>query len=119
MGLNQPASETTMKYLPLMILMSALAAPLSGAGAQEIGTLREGDNLAHMVCAECHMVDKGAAPAARNQAPNFETLANTRGMNAQALRVALRTSHMRMPNLMLTEDQRESVITYILSLKGE
>ena len=118
MGPEQPASEMTMKYFPLMIL-AALAAPLASAAAQDVGTLRQGDTLAHSVCAECHQVDTGAPPAARNRAPNFETLANTRGMNAQALRVALRTSHMRMPNLMLTEDQRESVIAYILSLKGK
>jgi hypothetical protein len=40
-----------------------------------------------------------------------------RGMNAMALRVALQTSHTKMPNLMLKEDDRESVIAYILSLK--
>jgi cytochrome c len=113
------ASHSMMKHLSFLIAAAALAAPFTPGASQEIGTLRSGDMLAHDVCAQCHQVDKGAPQAARNAAPNFETLANTRGMNAQALRVALRTSHTRMPNLMLTEDQRESVIRYILSLKAK
>ena len=73
--------------------------------------------MARTVCAECHNMQKGAPPVARNAAPNFETLAKTPGMNTMALRVALQTSHMKMPNLMLKEEDRESVIAYILSLK--
>ena len=107
-----------MKYLPAMIVAVVLASS-AGAGAQEIGNIRQGSDLAHNVCAECHAVEKGAPPARRNEAPNFETLAKMRGVNAMALRVALQTSHMKMPNLMLSEEDRESVIAYILSLKSE
>ena len=108
-----------MKTMPLLIAALTLAAPLGYAAAQQIGSAREGQNLAETVCAECHQIGRGAQPAARNQAPNFETLANTRGVNAMALRVALQTSHMKMPNLMLSEEQRESVIAYILTLKKQ
>jgi hypothetical protein len=44
-------------------------------------------------------------------------IANTRGMTATALRVFLRTSHPKMPNLILTPEQTADVITYILSLR--
>jgi cytochrome c len=108
-----------MKHLALLVLAAALAAPLSSAGAQEIGSVREGQTLAQTVCSECHAVEKGAPLAVRGAAPNFETLAATPGVNAMALRVALQTSHTKMPNLMLTQEQRESVIAYILSLKGQ
>ena len=95
----------------------AFVAWTTGAGAQDIGTRGQGLALARTVCAECHAIGKEAPPAARNQAPNFEALAKTPGMTAMALRVALQTSHNKMPNLVLKEEERESVIAYILSMK--
>ena len=106
-----------MKRMALALGALGLAVLATQAEAQQVGTVGQGLMLARTVCAECHNVQKGAQPVARNAAPNFETLAKTPGMNAMALRVALQTSHMKMPNLMLKEEDRESVIAYILSLK--
>ena len=49
--------------------------------------------------------------------PNFQDIANTKGMTATALRVFLTTSHPNMPNLILTPDQITDVTAYILSLR--
>jgi mono/diheme cytochrome c family protein len=106
-----------MKRTALTLGVLALAVSAQSAVAQQIGTVGQGLMLARTVCAECHNIQKGAPPAARNTAPNFETLAKTPGMTTMALRVALQTSHMKMPNLMLKEEDRESVIAYIQSLK--
>ena len=40
-----------------------------------------------------------------------------RGMTATALNVWLQTSHPTMPNIVLTETNRDNVIAYITSLK--
>jgi mono/diheme cytochrome c family protein len=44
-------------------------------------------------------------------------LATTPGMTSVALMVALTTPHAGMPMFMLTADQREDIIAYILSLR--
>jgi mono/diheme cytochrome c family protein len=104
-----------MKWLTAVVLGLAM---MSGTAiAQEIGSVRQGADLAHSVCAQCHSVEKGDPRSPNGYAPTFQAIANTRGMTPMALRVALRTSHQRMPNLVLKEDERESVIDYILSLK--
>ena len=50
--------------------------------------------------------------------PAFRDIANTPGMTGTALRVFLRTSHPKMPNLILTPEETEDAIAYILSLHG-
>jgi cytochrome c len=49
--------------------------------------------------------------------PNFQDIANTKGMTATALRVFLTTSHPKMPNLILTPEQIAEVTAYVLSLR--
>ena len=51
--------------------------------------------------------------------PSFQDIANTKGMTATALRVFLTTSHPKMPNLILTPEERSDVIAYILSLRDD
>jgi hypothetical protein len=50
-------------------------------------------------------------------APNFTDLATTLGMTDRALRVWLRSSHPTMPNIVLTDNERDDVIAYIMSLR--
>jgi mono/diheme cytochrome c family protein len=93
----------------------ALVAGVSVAGAQEVGDARRGLRYAQRVCAECHGVAPGQPiPAA---APTFRAIANTPGMTAMALKVFFRTPHRTMPNLVLSDDERDDLIAYILSLR--
>jgi mono/diheme cytochrome c family protein len=93
-----------------------LLAPVQ-SWAQNIEEVTRGLALAQQVCAECHAVDKLQARSPNNAAPRFETIAKVAGMTSIALNAALQTSHRSMPNLILEEDQRRTVIAYILSLK--
>ena len=47
----------------------------------------------------------------------FSELATTPGMTVGALTVALTTPHAGMPMFMLTADQKQDVIAYILGLR--
>ena len=85
------------------------------AGAQEVGDARKGLIFAEKICAECHAVKAGQKVPAT--APTFMAIANTRGMTAMALTIFFRTPHRDMPNLVLTDDDRDDVIAYILSLR--
>jgi mono/diheme cytochrome c family protein len=105
---------TMNRFLVAIIGLAMSAGP---AAAQQIGSIKQGSEMANGICAECHAVNKGDPKSPNGHAPTFQSLANTRGISAMALRVALQTSHMRMPNIVLKQDERESVIAYILSLK--
>jgi hypothetical protein len=52
-------------------------------------------------------------------APTFRAIANTPGMTALALTVFLRTPHRNMPNLIISDSDRDNVIAYILSLRDK
>jgi mono/diheme cytochrome c family protein len=100
-------------------LAGFLVAVLAGsaAAAQEAGDARKGLDFARRVCAECHGVAPGqTVPAA---APTFSAIANTPGMTALALTVFFRTPHRNMPNLVISDEDRENVTAYILSLRDK
>jgi hypothetical protein len=50
-------------------------------------------------------------------APTFSSVATTLGMTDRALRVWLQTSHPTMPNYVLSRDDTDDIVAYILSLK--
>jgi mono/diheme cytochrome c family protein len=92
--------------LPTLILS---AAPVLG---QQAGDPAAGKRLAEATCFHCH-----GAPDAPLKAPAFSAIATMPSTTAQSLGVFLRTSHPTMPNLMLTNVERDDVIAYILSLR--
>ncbi len=102
-----------MSYLSLAIVMAAVAP----ACAQELGNLQAGRVLAAQVCAVGHAVGAEDSTSPNPRAPRFEAVAATPGMTAAALNAFLHTSHRSMPNILLSEEQANGVIAYILSLK--
>jgi mono/diheme cytochrome c family protein len=84
------------------------------------GDVGEGLALARRVCSSCHVVERGQATLFPTgpEGPTFHAIANTPGMTAIALRVALQTSHRTMPNLMFEAREMNDLSAYILSLKS-
>jgi mono/diheme cytochrome c family protein len=110
-------SLVTGRVLQTTMLASALAATAWNASAQD-GDVAAGRAFAREACITCHVVDPGnASPRVVVIGPNFQDIANTKGMTATALRVFLTTSHPKMPNLILTPEDITDVIAYILSLR--
>ena len=110
-------SLMTGQALRTAMLASALTAGAWDANAQN-GDVAAGHAFAREACNSCHVVDptnKSARVVAIG--PNFQDIANTKGMTVTALRVFLTTSHPKMPNLILTPDQIADVTAYILSLR--
>ena len=99
-----------------LAIVAALALAASPSAAQEKAP-RLGFAAAERLCAECHAVRGGEVRSPFSSAPAFPTIAAVPGMTAMALRVALETSHRSMPNIMLQPDERQDIVTYILSLK--
>jgi mono/diheme cytochrome c family protein len=98
--------------LVTLLLLSAA----TGKG-QEIGNPEQGAALVRDVCSECHAILRGQLLSPNLRAPTFAEVAATPGMTAAALTVTLTTPHAGMPMFMLTPEQRQNVIGYILSLK--
>ncbi len=96
----------------------AAALALTGAGAHgQDGNVAAGHDFARNACKLCHAVEaEQRLPRMIVIGPAFRDIANTPGTTATALRVFLRTSHPKMPNLILTPQDTEDVIAYILSL---
>ena len=98
-------------------LAALLALSTVGPGHAQIGAPQDGRVWAQEVCAECHAIGKGQARSPNARSPAFTELATTPGMTPVALIVALTMPHAGMPMFMLTADQREDIIAYILSLR--
>jgi mono/diheme cytochrome c family protein len=108
-------------YIDLMRFYLALATFLalpSAALSQVIGDAARGETLAVTVCAQCHAVQAGERHSPNVMAPNFTAIATTLGMTDRALRVWLESSHPTMPNIVLSTEERDDVVAYILSLKS-
>ena len=89
------------------------------ASAQEnSGNSEAGRRYAHQVCSPCHAVTaEQASQRTIAIAPDFQSIANTSGMTATALRAFLQTPHPKMPNLILSPEQSADVIAFLLSLR--
>jgi mono/diheme cytochrome c family protein len=85
--------------------------------AQDIGDTANGAAIARQVCAECHAVERGQRRSSNEEAPAFDAIAKTPGMTSIALTAALRTSHRRMPNIILSDAELKDIVAYLLTLK--
>jgi cytochrome c len=75
-----------------------------------------GHRLAGAWCKGCHDIE--ATPTRQaTAAPDFADIASRASTTALSLKVFLRTDHPSMPNIVITPDQTEDLVNYILSLK--
>lgn len=87
----------------------------SGA-APGADSISAGHRLAEAWCKTCHAIDSDPS-GPPHAGPDFIRVANMPSTTELALKVFLRTSHPSMPNIVLTPEQTENLVTYILSLK--
>jgi mono/diheme cytochrome c family protein len=99
-----------------LAILAALCATASGVRAVETGSMPQGHDLARAACSECHAVENDDAFSPMFPAPTFRHVAQTPGMTATALSVALRTLHRDMPDFILKPDEIDDLTAYILSL---
>jgi cytochrome c len=97
-------------------LAAALAAAAANANGQDIAA---GQAFAREACNACHVTQPDERGLRRFEVgPAFRDIANTPGMTATALQLFLTSSHPKMPNLILTPEEKADVIAYILSLRN-
>ena len=88
----------------------------SATGA-EIGSPQAGLAFAETACAECHVVAEGAKSRLLTGASSFMTIAREPATTEFRLRVFFQTPHQAMPNFLLSPEQTDDLVAYILSLK--
>lgn len=107
-----------MRLLISLLFISLACA--SRAGAQDLpGDPMAGRELARNLCAECHVVEPGQGDVPGVGAPPFPGLASDTAVTEMSLRFLLQRPHDRMPDLLLTKDQTDDVISHILTLKPQ
>ena len=99
-------------------LFPGLSVMAGHVAAQDLpGDPKAGARLAREVCAACHvvaedqMIDPGVGPW-------FVDVAQHPGTTVLSLRAFLQTPHANMPNLILTPEETDDIISYILTLKA-
>jgi cytochrome c len=95
--------------LLLVRLHDASGAPLPSE------SISAGHRLAEAWCRDCHAIE--ATVGARGSPPDFTAIANRPSTTALSLKVFFKTSHRRMPNLIIAPEQADDLANYILSLK--
>jgi mono/diheme cytochrome c family protein len=89
------------------------------AGAQT-GDPAAGERLAETDCATCHQIKPGSQPKhPDSKAPSFVDISRMPSTTELSIKVFLRTPHAKMPNIVLTPEETDSIAAYILSLSGK
>ncbi|MFQ5971360.1 MAG: c-type cytochrome [Alphaproteobacteria bacterium] len=100
-------------------LAAVLLLAATPAAAQEFpGDPGAGGELALRVCGVCHFVASEQVDPVSAEAPPFDEIAADPAVTELSLRVFLRTPHTQMPDLVLTPQETDDVISYILTLKA-
>jgi len=103
------------------VLNDALAPaslPKTAPAAVAAGDAEAGHAFALATCSVCHVVSPDQpSPREFTTAPDFQSIAGTRGISDVALHEFLFGVHPTMPNMHLSEKQADDVIAFILRLR--
>ena len=109
----------------LHILIAAIAAVaallfvrLHNASGAPLESVAAGHDLAEAWCKNCHAIEASDA-GVKGRGRDFVTIANRVSTTALSLKVFMKTSHHRMPNLIISPAQADDITNYILSLKRD
>ena len=106
-----------MRSLHLLPLSFAVWAGI--ASAQDLpGDPAVGGQLARDVCATCHVISEDQVDDPGVGAPTFFEVVAHPSVTALSLRGFLQTPHATMPDLMLTQEETDDIISYLLTLRG-
>lgn len=98
------------RILPMLSALVLLAVP---AAAQDSST---GGRLAVRWCMACHVVEPNQSTATDN-APSFQAIAARPGTTAASLDRYLSAGHTLMPDFLLSPQERNALVAYILSMR--
>ena len=104
--------------LPRLLALLALFWARTTTAQELPGDPAVGGKLAREVCATCHIVSEDELEDPGVGAPTFFEVVADPSVSELSLRAFLQTSHATMPNLILTPEETDDIIAYILTLRG-
>jgi mono/diheme cytochrome c family protein len=99
-----------------MLMVATCASAL--AATDSLGNPAYGRGLAGDLCGDCHIVSPDQESSGKQVGPNLVERVRKPEITELALRSYLRTTHPVMPNIMLTQQQTDDIIAYLLTFKG-
>ncbi len=116
-GLQLSRAGVRLAYI-LNTSLDPAAHPATVQTTAAVGDKDAGRTLALATCSVCHVVAPDqSSPREFTTAPDFQAIANTRGMSDIALREFLNGAHPTMPNMQLSDSQTDNVIAFIIHLR--
>ncbi len=89
----------------------------AGMTALPHGDITQGYIISEQACAQCHAVDPGEPHSPDSAAPAFPDIAAAPGLTPAAIEMWLRTSHPPMPDIRLSDAEKNNIAAYLLALK--
>ncbi len=105
-----------MRIAPLAFSIGLFLAQPATAQAL-LGDVSAGKRAAQNQCGSCHAVSRQQLDPGIG--PSFFIIADHPSTTAMSLSAYLQTPHASMPNIMLSPEQTEDIVAYILSLHQE
>jgi mono/diheme cytochrome c family protein len=99
---------------PAVVVLALL---LAGPAVAQQPDVSIGRTLALQLCANCHFVEAGQRVPSSVDAPPFPRIASDPATTEFRLRNFLRTPHPVMPMLILSPEETDAVIAFILASK--
>jgi mono/diheme cytochrome c family protein len=107
-----------MRAARLLAVIGLFAA--APAGAQMLpGDVDAGKTIALQRCTRCHVVAAQQPVPDIGGAPSFAAIARMRSTTELSLRAFLQTPHPPMPDLVLSREETDDLVSYILSLRRD
>ncbi len=103
-------SEVVEEKPPNIVAAETPAQPPESPGSYR------GAAVAAQVCAQCHDIGNGSAPAINVGAPAFREVAGRPATTAEGLAAWMRTSHPAMPNFIFSGQEVTDLAEYITNL---
>jgi mono/diheme cytochrome c family protein len=90
---------------------------LSGGAADATGNAKRGQQIAEKWCASCHQIAPGAMSFDESRPATFQEIADHPAIDESTLKTFFQAPHHQMPNFSVTDEVRDHLIAYIISLK--
>jgi len=103
--------------IPAIMALISLAPAAWAQGDTTVVTA--GRDLGLKWCSECHLVARGQPKPPSDAAPSWYAVADNPSTTEAGLQAFFATPHKQMPNIMLTRQEADEIIAYILSLKSK
>ena len=109
----------TGRFILSVVVLGASLNGQAAAADQMLDAAERGRAYARAICSDCHVVEPSQESVAFIHSLSFEQIVTDSRMTEIAIRAFLQTPHVVMPDIILTRDQTDDLLAYMMSLKPD